>query len=66
LPKSYSDFPDGTHTVRIRATDVAGNVDATPATRSWTVDTAAPETSMQCRRSRVHGVYIAGDVHGDE
>jgi hypothetical protein len=26
----------------VRATDAAGNVDATPATRSWTVDTTAP------------------------
>ena len=30
----------------MRATDQAGNVDATPATRSFTVDTAAPNTTI--------------------
>lgn len=32
---------DGTHTFSVRATDGAGNVDPTPATRTWTV-TATP------------------------
>jgi cysteine-rich repeat protein len=33
---------DGPHVVSIAAVDAAGNVDATPATVSFTVDTAAP------------------------
>ncbi len=33
---------DGPHTISIKATDVAGNVDPTPATATWTVDTTAP------------------------
>jgi hypothetical protein len=37
---------DGSHTFRVRATDEAGNVDATPATRTFTVDTDPPETSI--------------------
>lgn len=41
-PKSFSALAAGSHTFRVRATDAAGNVDATPASRSWTVDTAAP------------------------
>jgi hypothetical protein len=45
-PQSYSGLADGTHTFQVRATDSAGNVDATPATRSWTVDTASPDTSI--------------------
>ena len=36
----------GAHTFSVRATDQAGNVDATPATRSFTVDTAAPNTTI--------------------
>ncbi|HSE81724.1 MAG TPA: Ig-like domain-containing protein, partial [Gaiellaceae bacterium] len=39
-------FPaDGAYTVRVRATDVAGNVE-TPASRSFTIDRAAPQTAI--------------------
>jgi hypothetical protein len=41
-PKSYAGLSDGSHTFSVRATDGAGNVDATPATRTWTVSTAPP------------------------
>jgi hypothetical protein len=43
-PKSYVNLSDGSHTFRVRATDAAGNTDATPAFRDWTVDTTAPHT----------------------
>ncbi|MDO8582275.1 MAG: lamin tail domain-containing protein [bacterium] len=33
---------DGNHTVTIRAIDGAGNVDATPVTTTWTIDTTPP------------------------
>jgi hypothetical protein len=36
-PKTYTALADGTYTFRVRATDAAGNVDATPATQTWTV-----------------------------
>ena len=35
---------DGAHAVTAAAVDAAGNVDPTPATFSWVVDTTAPET----------------------
>ena len=45
-PKAYSGLANGSHTFSVRANDDAGNVDATPATRTWTVDTIAPNTSI--------------------
>ncbi|MGH3045764.1 MAG: OmpL47-type beta-barrel domain-containing protein [Gaiellaceae bacterium] len=45
-PESYSGLADGPHTFRVRATDAAGNTDATPAAFTWTVDTAAPQTTI--------------------
>ena len=36
-PKSYQDLASGSHTFDVRAIDPAGNIDATPATRTWTV-----------------------------
>ena len=37
---------DGTHTVRITVRDAAGNVDPSPATRSWRVDTTPPNARI--------------------
>ena len=45
-PKAYSGLAQGSYTVSVRARDAAGNVDASPATRSFTVDTTAPETTI--------------------
>jgi hypothetical protein len=41
-PWTTSGLSDGAHSVSVRATDVAGNTDASPATRAFTVDTTAP------------------------
>ncbi len=45
-PVTTTPLPDGTHTFAVRATDAVFNVEATPATRSFTVDTTAPATSL--------------------
>jgi hypothetical protein len=37
-PFSYTNLTGGAHTFKVRAKDSMGNVDATPASRSWTVD----------------------------
>jgi serine protease len=36
-PLVYALLPEGSRSIRVRATDAAGNIDATPAMRSWTM-----------------------------
>jgi hypothetical protein len=45
-PKSYSGLADGAYTFSVRATDSSSNTDASPATRSFTLDATAPQTSI--------------------
>ncbi|MEO6350083.1 MAG: S-layer homology domain-containing protein [Candidatus Limnocylindrales bacterium] len=46
-PRAYSGLADGAYTFSVRATDAAGNTDATPATRTFTVDLRPPECTTQ-------------------
>ena len=41
-PVTLSGLAPGEHTFTVAATDAAGNTDATPDSRTWTVSTAAP------------------------
>ena len=45
-PKSYSSLSQGNHTFQVRAIDKAGNIDASPASRSWFVDTVVPKGTI--------------------
>ena len=42
-----SDLTDGPHSFSVRATDAAGNQDQTPAAINLTIDTIAPETTLE-------------------
>lgn len=48
-PRTYTGLTAGNHRFRVRAIDPAGNVDATPATVTWTVDLTAPQTTITAR-----------------
>ncbi|HEX6116088.1 MAG TPA: hypothetical protein VFY99_03240, partial [Solirubrobacterales bacterium] len=57
----FADLPDGAHTFEVRATDAAGNTDATPAAASFSVDTTvtppvgdllAPDTVLEKKPPR--------------
>ncbi len=45
-PHTVTNLLDGPHTIRFRARDVLGNVDASPATATWTLDATAPEVRL--------------------
>ena len=47
-----SPLADGAHTFAVRATDSSANTDPTPASRSFTVDTTAPATSITDKPAR--------------
>ncbi|MFZ5443974.1 MAG: Ig-like domain-containing protein, partial [Myxococcota bacterium] len=56
---SLSGLADGSHTLSVRARDGAGNVDPTPATRTWTVDATAPDTTITMGPSGTTGATTA-------
>ncbi len=60
-PVVHADLALGSHTFAVRATDTAGNTDATPAEHAWTVlaDTTAPDTAVTAGPS---GTNTALDV----
>jgi len=45
-PKNYQNLTEGSHQFQVRAIDLAGNVDLTPAQFSWTIDLSGPIFSL--------------------
>jgi hypothetical protein len=54
-PSTYTGLSQGSHTFSVRAKDNAGNVDPTPPTRTWTVDTINPVPQPPSASSPVGG-----------
>lgn len=45
-PATVTGLGQGEHEMRVRATDAAGNTDASPAVRTWTVDRGRPTVEV--------------------
>lgn len=45
-PLTLNNLSEGSHTFSVRAKDAAGNLDPTPASYSWIIDTSAPTTTV--------------------
>ncbi len=56
-PRNYTSLGEGSHAFEVRATDVGGNVDPSPASHTWVVDTVPPVATMDDP-----GQYLKGTV----
>jgi hypothetical protein len=56
-PYTYTGLVDGYHTFEVRAIDIASNIDPTPASRSFYIDTTAPTAPNV--QAHITGLYTA-------
>ncbi len=56
-PQTYSGLTNGSHTFSVRAIDAAGNVDPTPASHTWMIDTTSPPPNTGCPTGQVLAEY---------
>ncbi|HEX5782294.1 MAG TPA: right-handed parallel beta-helix repeat-containing protein [Solirubrobacteraceae bacterium] len=61
-PREYAGLAVGDHTVRVRAVDAAGNVDATPASRAWTIGPPPVARSVSCGTQLTVSTRITNDL----
>jgi subtilisin-like proprotein convertase family protein len=63
-PEDFAGLTEDQHTFRVRAWDAAGNVDGSPATRTWTVDLTAPEPVIDSVGSAAIPTDITPTING--
>jgi hypothetical protein len=64
-PRAYSGLGDGAHSFAVRATDGAGNTDASPAGHVWTVDATRPSATMNDPGAYLHGTVTLTSATSD-
>ncbi len=64
-PLTLPTLGEGAHTFAVRATDLAGNTDPSPATWSWTVDTVPPSAGMSDPGSYLRGTVALASTSTD-
>ena len=64
-PLTLPTLGEGPHTFHVRATDLAGNVDPSPAGYSWTIDTVPPSASMNNPGSHLSGTVSLSSTSTD-
>ncbi len=64
-PKAYNGVDVGAHTFAVKATDEAGNTDASAATRGWTVQSAPsepPPADPTCTQTLASGANLSSAI----
>jgi hypothetical protein len=61
-PRDYTGLSNGPHTFAVRAVDPSNNVDATPDTRTWTVNAPPPTDAVLVGAGDIAGCGQTGDT----
>ncbi|QIN81379.1 hypothetical protein GBA63_01120 [Rubrobacter tropicus] len=62
-PRNYTGLaPNRSHTFRAQTTDLAGNLEADPASRTWTIDTVRPTVTRTTPAAGARNVAPASNV----
>jgi hypothetical protein len=60
-PLTYTSLPNTSHTFEVKATDAAGNTDATPARRTWTMNTTTQSDEVFVGAGDIASCASSGD-----